>query len=96
MLAPGFDRAECRAQSFPHRIGRRFARALTLIDRAEAASAPRKARSKLRHVARLLGKTAEGVERTPAHHPVTGECVSALSAMLADGQRRATELASAL
>jgi hypothetical protein len=94
VLAPGLDRAECQAEPFPHRIRRRFTRALALIDRAETETIPKRARSKLRRVARLLGKTAAGVEHVGARRPAAMDCVVALSAMLDEGERRSMELAT--
>jgi hypothetical protein len=95
VLAPGLDRAECPSQAFPRRVHRRFDRAIALIDRAESATTAKKARSRLRRIARLLGKTAAGVERVGARQAAGEECVAALSAMLEDGERRAIDLATA-
>ena len=94
MLAGGLDRAECRGQAFPHRIEHRFSRGVALVDRAEAASDAAKARRRLRHVARLLGRTGDGVAHFATQRDVGADCVTALSAMLSDGERRALDLAA--
>jgi hypothetical protein len=95
VLSGGLHRPGCPAESFPRRIERRFARAVTLVDRAQGATNPIKAGRKLRHVARLLDKTAGGVEHLGTQGKAGPDCVTVLSRTLADGERRAIELAMA-
>jgi len=96
VLAGGLGRLECQAESFPHRIERRFTRTVALIDRAEGATDPEKARNRLRRVARRLDKTADRVEHLGGQRGVAAECLAALSTMFAEGERRALELSMAL
>jgi hypothetical protein len=94
VLAGGLHRPECQIEEFSHRIERRFARAEALIDRAERATKARRARHKLRLVAKLLGKASDGVERLGERGKLAPDCATALSATLTDGERRAGALAT--
>ena len=96
MLAGGLHRPECGGQVFPRRVERRFARSDRLIDRAESAAGTRKARHRLRKVARLLEKTFDGVDRLGKGERIRVDCAATLTAMLAEGERRTVELASML
>jgi len=64
-----------------------------LIDRAEAATEARKARRRLRAVARSLDKTAGGVGRLGKGEKITSHCAEVLQAKFAEGERRSIELA---
>jgi hypothetical protein len=96
VLAEGLVRPGCEGQTLPLRVQRRFARALRTIDKAELATSPAKTRRKLLTVARLLGKTADGVHRQAERGKIDGICGPMLEGMLGDGQGRATELAGSL
>ena len=96
MLAGGLHRPECADQVFPRRVERRFARAERLIDRAESATATGEARHRVQKVARLLEKTFDAVDRLGKGRKTSADCAAALEAMLAEGERRAVELASTL
>jgi hypothetical protein len=96
VLAGGLDLPECAGQDLPRRVERRFARTQGRIDRAEAATDPRKARRRLEPAARLLAKTADGVERLGNRGKIAPDCAAALAAMLTEAERRAIELATAL
>jgi hypothetical protein len=96
VLAGGLHRSECAGQAFPRRVERRFARGVRLIDRAESATATGKARRRLRKVARLLERTFNDVDRLGNGKGIMADCAAGLEAMLAEGERRAVELASTL
>ena len=96
MLAGGLHPAGCAGQAFPRRVERRFVRGEHLIDRAESATATRKARRRLRKVARLLEKTFDAVDRLEMGGRVAADCAATLEAMLAEAERRTLELASTL
>jgi hypothetical protein len=96
VLAGGLGRPECEDQAFPHHIEHRFARVQLLVDRAESAPGAKKARHRVKMVARLLGKTAEGIDRLAGRRQIASDCAATLAAMLAEGERRAVELAIAL
>ena len=84
----------CDGQSFPRRIERRLARAFHLIDRAEAATDPKKARRKVQALERLLGNTANSVVRVGKHGHLTSDCAAGFAAVLTDGRQRAVDLAT--
>ena len=94
MLAPGLHGPGCEAETFSHRVEKRFARAETLIDKAESTAKPKGARHKLKRVAKLLGKASHGVVRLGDEAKIASGCAATLSDMLADGERRAGELAA--
>ena len=96
MLAGGLRRPQCAGQAFPRRVERRFARGERLIDRAESAKAIRKARHRLRKVARLLEKTFDATDRLGKGGRIRVDCAAALEEMLAEAARRTVELASTL
>jgi hypothetical protein len=96
VLAGGLHRPQCDGQTFMRRLERRFARAQHGVDQAEDATGTIKARRRLRKVARLLEKSAEGVGRLGNGGKISADCASAIEAMLADGKRRAVELALTL
>jgi len=96
VLAGGLHRPECAGQAFPRRVERRFARGERLIDRAETATATRKARHRLGKVARLLEKTFDAIDRLGKGGKIRTDCAAALEEMLAEAARRSVELASTL
>lgn len=73
---------------------KRFARAETLIDRAESAAKPKGARHRLKRVVKLLGKASDRVVRLGDDEKIVFGCAATLSAMLTDGEHRAGELAA--
>jgi len=75
-------------------VAKRFARAEHLIDRAEQVTRSRGARHKLHRVAKLLGKGGAGVVRLGERDGIASSCAVNLSAMLAEGERRANDLAA--
>ena len=66
---------------------------LHLIDRAEGARRVARTRRLLERIAKSLGKVNSGVERDGKRGRLSAECVTAVDAMLADGQGRAERLA---
>jgi hypothetical protein len=64
-----------------------------LIDRAEATRRAAKTRRLLERTGTFLGKLDGGVRRDGERGALSGGCVTALEAMLADGQSRAEQLA---
>jgi hypothetical protein len=76
------------------KLRRRFARVLRLVDRAEAARTPRKARRRIARAARALGRSLRAVET--AGDRLTAGCATALGGMLDDGRRRAERLAATI
>jgi hypothetical protein len=93
VLANGLGRSECAGESFARRRVRRFERVLHLIDRAQAAHHAAKTRHLLERTARYLGKLHGGVERDGGRAALSAGCVTAVEAILADGQMRAQALA---
>jgi hypothetical protein len=94
VLAPGLHGRGCEAESFNHRVEKRFARVEKLIDRAEGTAKPKAARHKLKRVAKLLGKASDGVVRLGDDQQIAAGCAGTLSTMLTEGERRAGELAA--
>ena len=93
MLAGGLHQPECGGAKFPRRLERRVARVDRLIDRAEAATDARKARRRLRAVARSLDKAGGDVGRLGTGEKITPHCAEVLQAKFAEGERRSIALA---
>jgi hypothetical protein len=77
--------AACASTSLPVRVGRRRARACTVLDRAAQARTDRTSARRARGAARELART----QRAIAASPLPAECAQALSSGLADAERRA-------
>jgi hypothetical protein len=74
-------------------LARRFAHALRLVDRAEAAGAPARQRRLLARLARTLGRAGHAADRGGRAGRLSGDCTASLEAMFSDGAARATRLA---
>jgi len=94
VLAPGLDPTGCAGVNPTAKLRRRFAHAVHLVDRAEAARTPGKARRRIARAAHWLARSLRAVN--DAGDRLTSGCGAALGAMLDDAARRAERLATTI
>jgi hypothetical protein len=101
----GFDGTSClcdrgltdeRCATIPSTVGKRFARACGLLERASEASSPRRARQLVREAVKLLTRTVRLTRRGPTHKRIASGCADGLDAELDDAIGRATRLLQTL
>jgi len=94
VLAPGLHPTPCAGVTPTAKLRRRFAHAVHLVDRAEAARTPRKARRRIARAAHWLARSRRAVEDAGVR--LSAGCGAALGEMLDDAARRAEQLATTI